>query len=75
MSSDDFYLPLEDRQRIKKDKPFLRQRGPPGTHDLQLINEVINNLNSNNGHLKIPIFDKSLNNGEGDRSGFKIVEN
>lgn len=79
MSSDDFYLPYENRLRLQKDKSFLRQRGPPGTHDTELMFEVFSKLNnptlSATDTLKIPIFDKSLHKGQGDRAGFKTIEN
>lgn len=69
MSSDDFYLTYKERCALKEERPFVKYRGPPGTQDIGLINDVMDSLKKG-GPVRIPIFDKSLNNGQGDRSGF-----
>jgi pantothenate kinase-related protein Tda10 len=51
--------------------PLLSGRGPPGTHDVELATSVLDavtSINKTNGHVDLPTFDKSLCNGEGDRS-------
>ncbi|KAI5957291.1 hypothetical protein KGF54_000219 [Candida jiufengensis] len=76
-SIDDFYLPYNDQLKLTKqakldDNKLLQGRGLPGTHDLKLLNEVfkklIDNYKSNWEPMTIPFYDKSLNNGLGDRS-------
>jgi D-glycerate 3-kinase len=72
---DDFYLPhsglLAKAQEYPQNK-LLQGRGQPGTHDLPLLCGVLRELEQCNGHDKakvvLPLFDKSLNDGQGDRS-------
>jgi D-glycerate 3-kinase len=69
-SLDDLYLPhitLKQLSRKYPDNPLLQGRGLPGTHDLKLGKEVFDAL-LNGKHISIPKYDKSLNNGEGDRT-------
>ena len=73
MSSDDFYLTFEERCKLQEQHPFLKYRGPPGTHDVEMIREVFASLRAGTG-TRIPIFDKSLHGGQGDRTGFKEYE-
>ena len=45
MSIDDFYKTLEERQNLSKKKHFLlKTRGIPGTHDINFIFNLLNNL-------------------------------
>lgn len=69
ISIDDFYKTYEERQKLKKIDPRFIWRGPPGTHDIDLAINVLNQLkNPNNSNsILIPRFDKSLWNGQGDR--------
>lgn len=59
------------------DNALLVGRGPPGTHDIALAVETIKNVNSINDSpgstVELPVFDKSLCGGEGDRSADKVV--
>lgn len=53
--------------------PLLAGRGPPGTHDVELATRVliqVSQINSysSSSRVELPIFDKSLCDGEGDRS-------
>ena len=73
-SSDDFYLTYEERKKLQEIHPFLKFRGPPGTHDIDRLFNVIQKLKEGGEEeVKIPIFDKSLHNGQGDRSGYLSV--
>jgi len=47
---------------------LLAGRGPPGTHDLELLSSVLADLREGNG-VHLPVFDKSLHGGQGDRAG------
>jgi len=71
VSMDDFYLPFEEMKMAIKDNPWNVSRGFPGSHSIYLIEERILEW-KNNGRFKHPVFDKSLRNGLGDRSGWKI---
>lgn len=59
------------------DNALLAGRGPPGTHDIALAVETIKKVNSINDSagstVDLPVFDKSLCGGEGDRSVDKVV--
>jgi len=45
LSLDDFYLPRRERRRLAREvHPLLATRGPPGTHDLKLADDLINAL-------------------------------
>jgi D-glycerate 3-kinase len=74
LSIDDLYLPhaqLNALASAHPDNPFLRGRGPPGTHDIQLGLSLLRSLKDINrsraDNIRIPRFDKSLFDGEGDR--------
>ena len=75
ISLDDLYLPHSELARVASDhprNPLLQGRGQPGTHDVPLGTQVLNSLRQINepdaeGTVSIPIFDKSLHSGEGDR--------
>ena len=62
MSIDDFYKTLDERQKLSKKKHFLlKTRGIPGTHDINFIFNLLNNLKKNffiRTHM--PKFDKSI---------------
>jgi len=65
-STDDFYKTHEELQKLKQRNPVYKSRGPPGTHDIKKLKEVIDAL-GNRKATKIPKYDKSAFNGEGDR--------
>jgi D-glycerate 3-kinase len=72
ISLDDLYKKHDDlvAQRDKNSENKLyRTRGQPGTHDEQLAGKFFEQLRQyrGQGELKIPSFDKSRFNGEGDR--------
>ena len=69
ISLDDFYLPSKEMNIAMKDNPWNVPRGYPGSHSIELLNQSLNTF-LETGVLKCPIFDKSLRNGKGDRSGW-----
>jgi len=71
VSLDDFYLPFSEMKKAIKDNPWNVSRGFPGSHSIYLIEERILEW-KNTGRFNYPTFDKSLRNGLGDRSGWKI---
>lgn len=74
LSVDDLYLTHDEQlQLTKSQNPLLEHRGLFGTHDVNLGMQVLtsivygsNNMNASN-EISIPVFDKSLHQGEGDR--------
>ena len=74
LSIDDLYLPRAQLRALASahpDNPFLRGRGLPGTHDIPLGLSLLRSLKDINrtraDDIRIPRFDKSLFDGEGDR--------
>ncbi len=62
LSLDDFYLGRDDRLQLAASvHPLFETRGPPGTHDLVLLNHTLDTLlQAGSGtHSLIPRFDKS----------------
>jgi D-glycerate 3-kinase len=47
--------------------PLLSARGFPGTHDVELGARVIDALAAGRGPVRVPVFDKALRGGRGDR--------
>jgi D-glycerate 3-kinase len=73
LSLDDLYKTHDDLVAQKDKDPankLYRTRGQPGTHDEQLAQSFFKELKEWDGttELKIPSFDKSKFNGEGDRA-------
>lgn len=61
LSLDDFYLPLADRKALAAAvHPLCATRGPPGTHDLDLLQSVLDELRAAAGdrRTRLPRFDK-----------------
>lgn len=73
LSLDDFYHDFTTRQDLQKNDPRLIWRGPPGTHDVALAIATLRALKQQQSGVMIPIFDKSLHHGQGDRIGFKTL--
>lgn len=71
VSIDDLYLShsgLVELSSRNSHNPLWRGRGQPGTHDIELAKRVLEALKAEDSReVEIPIFDKSLFNGEGDR--------
>ncbi|NES82479.1 MAG: glycerate kinase [Moorea sp. SIO2B7] len=76
ISLDDLYKTYEERQKMQQIDPRLIWRGPPGTHDVQLGGEILDQLRKNNSQdsILVPRFDKSIWNGAGDRTKLERVE-
>ena len=70
ISIDDFYLPSEEMRLAIKNNPWNVSRGFPGSHSVKLMHEKLFNWKLN-GELNVPVFDKSLRNGLGDRSHWR----
>ncbi|KAJ2392094.1 hypothetical protein GGI23_005294 [Coemansia sp. RSA 2559] len=69
-SLDDLYLTNRDQRELAskhRDNPLLQFRGQPGTHDIQLGRDTLLSLLNNSGETPIPVYDKSLMSGYGDR--------
>jgi len=66
VSIDDYYLTYKEREELKERVPFFWARGQPGTHDVRLGIDTFRKL-KNKESVEIPLFDKSLKNGAGDR--------
>lgn len=81
LSIDDLYKSYAEREYLREQNPRLIWRGPPGTHDVAVGLEVLQQLRQPQQQeaIAIPRFDKSLWNGAGDRiepqkvSGVDIV--
>lgn len=75
ISLDDLYKTYAERQHLRVQDPRLIWRGPPGTHDIQLGIDVLDQLRQPQGHpIQIPRFDKSAWDGAGDRTKPEVVE-
>ncbi|PWN92568.1 P-loop containing nucleoside triphosphate hydrolase protein [Acaromyces ingoldii] len=74
MSLDDLYLSHDELVELARNSPtnkLLHGRGQPGTHDMRLGSDVLRSLSTINGDqttVLLPVFDKSLHAGQGDRS-------
>ena len=71
VSIDDFYLPSDEMKLAIKNNPWNVSRGFPGSHSVRLMYEKLFNWKKN-GELNVPVFDKSLRNGLGDRSHWRL---
>ena len=71
ISIDDFYLPSDEMKLAIKNNPWNVPRGFPGSHSIKLMHEKLLNWKIN-GELNVPVFDKSLRNGLGDRSHWRL---
>jgi len=71
ISIDDFYLPSNEMKLAIQNNPWNVSRGFPGSHSVKLMHEKLLNWKKN-GELNVPVFDKSLRNGLGDRSQWRL---
>ena len=67
-SIDDFYLPWERRLQALAGNPFGVSRVPPGSHDVELALSCLADWRGG-AALRLPRFDKTLRDGQGDRAG------
>lgn len=75
LSIDDLYLTHSERQKLKQQDSRLIWRGPPGTHDVDLGLQVIEQclLKNSPTQILMPRFDKSAFHGDGDRAEPEII--
>ena len=67
---DDFYLTKAERRRLAESEyPLFETRGPPGTHDVSLLNSALRALLAGES-TEVPVFDKSRD----DRVGTVAVD-
>lgn len=70
LSMDDLYLTRQDQVKLSTTyptNPLYQQRGQAGSHDLKLAQHTFELLKENKGIIPIPVYDKSLHEGKGDR--------
>jgi len=77
LSLDDLYLTYDERLTLQQQDRRLDRRGPPGTHDVALGMEVIEKClrEDYTAQISLPRFNKSAENGAGDRFENKEVIN
>lgn len=76
ISIDDFYLPhntIQSQYYFTREKRW-RQRGNPGTHDIDLLESVLSQFKRDVSEIQVPVYDKTAHNGQGDRIGFRNLK-
>ncbi|MDZ8227642.1 glycerate kinase [Nostoc sp. ChiVER01] len=73
LSLDDLYKTYSDRLVLTQQDPRLIWRGPPGTHDVDLGLNVLDQIRQSQSPVMLPRFDKSAFGGAGDRTTPEIV--
>lgn len=73
VSIDDYYFDFKTRETLKGANPFLKFRGPPGTHDTQLMKENFKRILEGK-ETEVPRFEKGLHGGSGDRVKGTVVK-
>lgn len=73
LSIDDHYITHEQLDELRKADPRFIRRGV--THDISLATKNLTDLRmmKNGDEVKLPIYDKGAQNGDGDRVGWKVV--
>ena len=74
ISIDDFYKTRKERKKLSEDKhKLLMTRGVPGTHDYKIIQDFFKKVkNQKFKHLKVPRFDKSIDDRCKKKQWYKI---
>ncbi|WP_392530945.1 glycerate kinase [Nostoc sp. C117] len=75
LSLDDLYKTYSDRLLLTQQDPRLIWRGPPGTHDVDLGLDLLDQIRELQSPVMVPRFDKSAYGGAGDRTTPEIVTN
>lgn len=75
LSLDDLYKTYSDRLLLTQLDPRLIWRGPPGTHDVDLGLNVLDQIRQLQSPVMVPRFDKSAFGGAGDRTTPEMVTN
>ncbi|MBG1265019.1 glycerate kinase [Nostoc sp. WHI] len=73
LSLDDLYKTYSDRLLLTQQDPRLIWRGPPGTHDIDLGLNVLDQIRQLQSPVIVPRFDKSVYGGAGDRTTSEII--
>lgn len=73
LSLDDLYKTYSDRLVLTQQDPRLIWRGPPGTHDVDLGLNVLDQIRQLQSPVMVPRFDKSAYGGAGDRTTPEMV--
>ncbi|MBE9103801.1 glycerate kinase [Nostoc cf. edaphicum LEGE 07299] len=73
LSLDDLYKTYSDRLLLTQQDPRLIWRGPPGTHDIDLGLNVLDQIRQSQNPVMLPRFDKSAFGGAGDRTTSEMV--
>ncbi|MBN4001786.1 glycerate kinase [Nostoc sp. LPT] len=73
LSLDDLYKTYSDRLLLTQQYPRLIWRGPPGTHDIDLGLNVLDQIRQSQSPVMLPRFDKSAFEGAGDRTTSEMV--
>lgn len=74
LSLDDLYKTYGERQQLRQADPRLLWRGPPGTHDVELGIQILDQLRQGNREsIAIPRFDKSAYEGMGEKTDPEMV--
>ncbi|BCL35596.1 glycerate kinase [Nostoc sp. MS1] len=73
LSLDDLYKTYSDRLALLEHDPRLIWRGPPGTHDIDLGLDVLEQIRQGKSPITVPRFDKSAHAGAGDRTNPDII--
>ncbi|KAG9965124.1 putative uridine/cytidine kinase, partial [Aureobasidium melanogenum] len=71
LSIDDLYLSHSDQKSLAESQPknpLIQHRGQPSTHDIPLGKEIFAQLAAHKPNIRIPSYDKSLHDGQGDRT-------
>lgn len=74
LSIDDLYKTYEERQQLQQEDSRLIWRGPPGSHDVDLGTELLDNVREGKCPISIPRFDKSALQGSGDRATPEMID-
>jgi len=74
LSIDDFYLTREARLALARQiHPLFATRGVPGTHDVALMGETLQQLTRKNSAVSIPRFDKARDDRYPERAWDKVA--
>jgi len=71
LSIDDLYLSHSAQKKLadsQPDNPLIQHRGQPSTHDISLGKQIFSQLAARETNIRIPSYDKSLYDGQGDRT-------
>lgn len=73
ISLDDFYLPHDALVSLADDHDEFRVRGNPGTHDLDALQQALDDFAQGREYMRVPVYDKAARAGRGDRIGWKEI--